>query len=101
MRKKYDRFTIRDVLQGIFPLGLICPNFGTSLHQNFKKYSLNKDDYTGPCVKGVGAQDSRSPTLEFVGRLGTGAGILPWTPYGEGGEIKSSKGRLGDNLFLD
>ena len=52
-------------------------------------------------VKGVGAQDSRSPTPEFVGRLGTGAGILPWTPYGERGEIKSSKGRLGDNLFLD
>jgi hypothetical protein len=47
-------------------------------------------------VKDVGAQDSRSPTLEFVGRLG-----LPWTPYGEGGEIKSSKGRLGDTLFLD
>ena len=52
-------------------------------------------------VKGVGAQDSRSPTPEFVGRLGTGAGILPWTPYGEGGEIRGSKGRLGDNLFLD
>jgi hypothetical protein len=52
-------------------------------------------------VKGVGAQNSRSPTLEFIGRLGTGTRILPWTPYGEGGEIKSSKGRLGDNLFLD
>jgi hypothetical protein len=52
-------------------------------------------------IKDIGAQDSRSPTLEFVGRLGTGAGILPWTPYGEGGEIKSSKGRLGDTLFLD
>ena len=52
-------------------------------------------------VKGVGAQDSRSPTPGFVVGLVTGAGILPWTPYGEGGEIRGSKGRLGDNLFLD
>jgi hypothetical protein len=42
-----------------------------------------------------------STTPEFVGTLGTGARILPWMPYGEGGEIKSSKDRLGDNLFLD
>jgi hypothetical protein len=39
-------------------------------------------------VKGVGAQDSRSPTLEFVG---TGTGILPWMPYREGVRLRVEK----------
>jgi len=52
-------------------------------------------------VKGVGAQDSRPLITKLIAWVGNGVGFIPWTPYVEGDEIKSSKGRLGDNLFLD
>jgi hypothetical protein len=52
-------------------------------------------------VKGDRAQGSRPSTFQFVAWVGNGIGFIPWTPYVEGDEIKSSRGRLGDNLFFD